>query len=57
MNLGQNVYEILYNDPDVKLGSTLFITLTSVAVPEPSTWALLGLGAAATLVHRVRRRK
>ena len=57
LNLGKNVYEILYNDPDVKLGSTSFITLTSVVVPEPSTWTLLGLGAAATLVHRVRRRK
>jgi hypothetical protein len=57
LNLGQNVYEILYNDPDVQLGSTSFITLTSVAVKEPSTWTLLGLGAAATLIHRVRRRK
>ena len=54
-SLGLNTYEILYNDPDVQPGgSTSFITLTTV--PEPSTWALLALGAAATIGRAIRRR-
>jgi hypothetical protein len=55
-NLGKNVYEILYNDPDVESGSTSFITLTTVTVPEPSSWALLGLGTATIVAYTVRRR-
>jgi len=48
-SLGLNTYEILYNDPDVQPGgSTSFITVTTV--PEPSTWALLGLGGLVLLV-------
>ncbi|MFZ4695279.1 MAG: PEP-CTERM sorting domain-containing protein [Verrucomicrobiia bacterium] len=31
------------------------ISTTLTAVPEPSTWAMLGLGALAALVSRVRR--
>ncbi len=54
-SLGLNTYQILYNDPGVQPGgSTSFITLTTV--PEPSTWALLGLGAMA-LARRALRRK
>jgi hypothetical protein len=54
-SLGLNTYEILYNDPDVQPGgSTSFITLTTV--PEPSTWALLALGAATTIGRAIRRR-
>ena len=51
--LGLNTYQINYNDGDYRPaeGST-FITLTTV--PEPSTWALLGLGGAMLLVFRSR---
>ncbi len=55
-SLGLNTYEILYNDPDVQPGgSTSFITVTTV--PEPSTWALLGVACLALAGRVVRRRR
>jgi hypothetical protein len=53
--LGLNTYQINYNDEDYRPaeGST-FITVTTV--PEPSTWALIGLGSFAFAGRALRRR-
>jgi len=53
--LGLNTYQINYNDGDYRPaeGST-FITITTV--PEPSTWALIGLGGFAFAGRTLRRR-
>ena len=52
--LGLNRYEILYDDPWYT-GFGHAITLTTVAVPEPATWWLLGFGALALAGVRAQR--
>ena len=56
LRLGLNTYQINYNDGDYRPadGST-FITLTTVAVPEPSTFGLFAVGAGLAWVIQRRR--